>query len=82
MHGGMPENIAFSWQGCAPNRVNAPLTHSERINHRVFVILPVAGAKERNFLKAARRAAPQNQGFERDIYLYTYSPFCKTNPIF
>jgi hypothetical protein len=72
------------WRGkAAPqNRGNATLTHFERINHRVFVILPIIRAKERNFHKAAHRMAPQNQGFERDIYVYTYGPFCKTNPIF
>jgi hypothetical protein len=72
------------WRGkAAPqNRGNAPLTHSERIDHRVFVILPAIGARVCNFNKVARKAAPQNQGVERYIYVYTYSPFCKTNPIF
>jgi hypothetical protein len=70
-HEGKREKAALAWQCCPQNRDNAPLTHSERINYPVFVILPIIGARECNFRKAARRAAPQNQGFERDIYVFT-----------
>jgi hypothetical protein len=72
------------WDGkAAPqNRGNAPLTHYKRINHRIFVILPIIRAIYCNFRKVAHRLAPQTQGFERDIYIYTYVGFCKTKPIF